>query len=207
MGLLAPALVLDDDADIHPHQRPHVGSKSAVAGGAEDGLVAAGQRDIDLDDAGVGGAGRGVGAPQQFEFLLYRQTLQRIDRRVQCRRGRRRPPGLDHTGVAAAHDGAGRAGGLAQRRQAQFIAVGEPLLVAGQRAHADTLLGMVRSGFDDAIFQRPGLGQCMLEVQVRRVDPGLHQPVQHARDAGFVQFGRGEECLPGKIQCIAHKRR
>ena len=107
-------------------------------------------------NAWIGGAAGRVDFAQHVDLLLVGKRVDRVDRRIQrARRGDRQR--LADAGRARACDRTRRARGFEQRRQHDFVRVGETRLLARQRAHADTLFDRVRAILDDAVLERPRL--------------------------------------------------
>ncbi|MNO62091.1 hypothetical protein D3C76_527620 [compost metagenome] len=72
-----------------------------------------------------------------------------------------------------------RAGSLLQCIQGDGIAVGKPGFLTRLRPYADALVKIETAFLDDAVLQRPGLGNLPLEVQVGRIDAWACQLTQH----------------------------
>ena len=201
---LTAAVMLDDDADIEPYQRPDVPCPGTVAGGDQHGVMYTAKTDRDLGNARIEAAGVGVQPLQQRHLVSLGHHIQRIVRRIQGGVVTALP-GLHRAALPAAGDRAGRAGSLGQGSQAQVVAIGEAGLLTGLGAHADPLIDIETAVLDDTVFQHPGLTDLVLEIQVRRIHPrGRHQLPQHAGEAVGAQFGGQQQATFDLAQQIAH---
>jgi len=189
---LAAAVLLDDDADVEAHQRPHVGGQAAIGGCHQDALPDAGHAHADLLDARVEGTGGDVDALEQLDLLGAAQHVQRVIRGVQLRHvlaGER----LHAAVLAGAGDRAGGAGRLQQGVLVDGVAVGKAGLLAGLGAHAHALVEVEAAFLDDAVFQRPRLGNLPLEIQVGSVDARPREFAQHRLQAVQGQAAGGQQ--------------
>ncbi len=79
----ATAVLLNDDAHIETHQRPHICSQAAVRCSDEDALPDPGHAHADLLDTRVKRAGRGIDTLQQLDLFGTAEYIERVVRRIQ----------------------------------------------------------------------------------------------------------------------------
>ncbi|MCY1405033.1 hypothetical protein D9M71_202600 [compost metagenome] len=200
---LATAVLLDDHANVETHQRADVRRQRAVGRGYQHLLPDAGQAHGDLLDARVEGAGGGVDLLQQLDLLRPAQHVERVVALVQALR-RHRLEGLHAAVLPGAGDRARGLRGLAQGLAGDGVAVGEAGLLAGLRAHADTLVHVEAAFLDDAVLEHPGLGHLALEVQVRGIDARAAQLMQQRRQLLDIQPAGDQQVLADGRQQLAH---
>lgn len=126
--------------------------------------------------------GRGVDALEQIDLFGTGQHFQGVVRRIQLR---------DILAGECLHrtvlPGPGNRTGCTRRRAQGFkgdgIAVGKTGFLTRLRTHANTLVKVEAAFLDDAVFQRPGLGDLPLEIQVGSIDARPGQIAEHALQA------------------------
>src|SRR5690606_34121242 len=140
----------------------------------EDGVVLGREAGHHLPDAGIRGARAFLDALEQRHLGRRIQRLDRVVVTVQpARRARFEAPGKPYSTRATTGDRPGGARRLEQGLQADRIRVGEGGLVAGDGAHADTLVDRVAAGLHDAFLEAPALAARILEVEVGVIDAVL----------------------------------
>jgi hypothetical protein len=92
------------------------------------------------------------------------------------------------------------AGGRLQRCQADVIGISEGGLLAGNGAHADALFDVETARLDDALFEAPGLGAGVLEIQVGVIDMVAEQLAEHALELVRSQSVGLEQGLLGDVE-------
>ncbi|MNH93559.1 hypothetical protein D3C73_461630 [compost metagenome] len=188
---LTATVLLDDHTDIETHQRPHIRRQATIGGGHQNPLPDPGHAHGDLLDTRIKRTGRRIDALEQIDFLGTAQHLQRIVRRVELRdilRGER----LHGAVLPGAGDRPGGAGRCAQGLQSDRVAVGETGFLTRLRTHAHTLVEVEAAFLDDAVFQRPGLGNLPLEIQVGGIDARAGQVAEHTLQA-FDRYAAGRQ--------------
>ncbi|MNV02953.1 hypothetical protein D3C71_931940 [compost metagenome] len=188
---LAATVLLDDHADVEAHQRPYIRRQTAVGGSHQNPFPDTGHAHGDLLDARVEGAGRGIDSLEQIDFLGTGQHFQGIVRRIQLR-----DILAGECLYGAVLPGPGNRTGGPRRRAQGFqgdgIAVGKTGFFTRLRAHAHTLVKVEAAFLDDAVFQRPGLGDLPLEIQVRGIDARAGQVAEHTLQA-FDRYAAGRQ--------------
>ena len=179
---LAAPVLFDDHTHIETHQRPYIRRQPTVGGRHEDALPHASHAHGHLLDTRVQGAGGCVDSLEQLDLFRTADHFQGVIRRIQL--GHVLGTECLHRAILA---GTGnRTGGT--RRQAQGlqgdrIAVGKAGLLTRLRANAYALVKVETAFLDDPIFQRPGLGNLPLEIQVSRIDTRPGQIAEHGLQA------------------------
>ncbi|MNC11682.1 hypothetical protein D3C75_593850 [compost metagenome] len=179
---LAATVLLDDHADVETHQRTYIRRQATVGGRHQNPLPDTGHAHGDLLDTWVKCPGRGVDALEQIDLFGTGQHFQGVVRRIQLR---------DILAGECLHrtvlPGPGNRTGGTRRRAQGFkgdgIAVGKTGFLTRLRTHTDTLVKVEAAFLDDAVFQRPGLGDLPLEIQVGRIDARPGQVAEHALQA------------------------
>ncbi|MCY1172344.1 hypothetical protein D9M73_124770 [compost metagenome] len=186
---LAATVLLDDHADVETHQRTYIRRQATVGGRHQNPLPDTGHAHGDLLDTWVKCPRGGIDALEQIDFLGTGQHFQRIVWPVQLRHilgGKR----LHGAILPRPGDRTGGTGRSAQGFQGDGIAVGKPGLLTRLRAHTDTLVEVEAAFLDDAVFQRPGLGNLPLEIQVGGIDARPGQVAEHTLQA-FDRYATG----------------
>src|SRR5690606_9895578 len=139
VALLATAILLDDHGDIHAHERTDVRRERAIACHDQYDFMAAREARHHLRHTRIHAPRFDIDPLEQADLIRIAQPFQRIDGQIQpvAARG---APSLERRVRPAARDRTRCARGFGERRQDDFVRVGETRLLAGQRAHTDALL-------------------------------------------------------------------
>jgi hypothetical protein len=182
----AAAVLLDDHRDVEPGHRPRLGEAQALGAEDLDLLHRGGERDGDLDDAGVGRAQESVDLAQDVDLGRERRVVERVVVGVEALVGRPRRRG-EH--VAAGADGeAGGLGGAGQRGLGDFGRMGVAGGLAAHRAQAEAFGGVVARGLEPAVVEHEALRAPALEKELAVVGAG-HGLLQDCGGTGLVEVG------------------
>jgi hypothetical protein len=170
---LAAAVLLGDDGDRQPHQRPHVGRQRAIGARHQHHVVLAREAGHDLRHARVARAGQLLDLLEQLHLGGAVERGDGIEAGVErAARGDLARHGLHAAGAARGGDRAHGARRVEQRGLGDVVGIGEGRLLAADRAHADALVDAEAAGLDDAFLEAPALAAGVLEVQVGVVPRG-----------------------------------
>src|SRR5471032_1297726 len=179
---LAAAVLFNDHADVEAHQWPHIRRQAAVGGSHENALPNPGHAHGDLLDTRVEGTGRDVDTLEQFDFFGAGHHFQRVVRTVQLGDilgGER----LHRAVLPGSGDRTRGTSRRAERFEGDGVAIGKTGFLTRLRPHADALVEVEAAFLDDAVFQRPGLGNLALEIQIGSIDARAGQIAEHTLQA------------------------
>ena len=94
---------------------------------------------------------------------------------------------MNFTITAIAHDGACRLRALFQRQPANLISVRKAGFFPAHRANADALVDIVRTIFNDAVFQNPGLVIARLKIEIAVIQTTLGQLAKNGKQILMIQ--------------------
>jgi hypothetical protein len=95
--------------------------------------------------------------------------------------------------LAGGGDHAHGVGGFPDGGQADVVGIGEGGLVPHHGAHAHALVDIEAAGFDLPLFQAPGLGTGVLEIQVGIVHLMRGKLAEDAVELGGIDLVRGQQ--------------
>ena len=159
---LAPAILFGDDLHPEPDQRPDVRSDEAVGADDVDHAPARRQRDADLGDARIAGAGGGVDPLAQGDLFGERDEAQRIVGAVHRLVGPLRRRGRSALGRIEQFEGGS---GALDRRFADLIGVSESGGFAGDAAQAEARRRMIIGRLQASVVEAECLAGAILEVE------------------------------------------
>ena len=194
----AAAAVGGDDLHAEPDQRAHVGSGEAVGADDLDRAPAGRQRDADLGDARVAGAGGGVDLLAERDLVGEGDGAERIvgavHRLVGARRRRRRS-------ALGRVEQLERRGGAVDRRGADLIGMGEGGGLAADAAQAEARAGAVVGGLQPAVVEAERLVGAIFEEQLTVVASGEVAGGEALRAVAVEHSGPVEELA----RVVAHR--
>ncbi len=206
-ALLAAAVLFHDHGDRHAHQRTHVGRHVAVAARHHHHLPRAGDVRHDLGDAWILATGEALEALEQLDLGGVVERVERVVGPVQAGPELVRDD-ADAAALAGRSDRTRGGGGADQGVERDVVGVGEGGLLAADRAHAHTLLDVEAARLDDALFQAPGLGALVLEVEVGEVDVVAHQLAEGLLELRLAQAVGRQQVTVGDLEgilALAHR--
>ena len=202
--LLAAIAVLDDDADIEPHQGPEVGAQAAVVAGDQDQVAHRHQTGDDLAHPRVQAPRLFIDPVEQGDLVLVREAAEGIDRLVEAPTmplARQLDPPL----AAATGDSARRLGGLQQGLELDLVGIGKAGLLAALGAQTCAPLDIEVAILDDAILQHPGLQPTVLKVNIRGVDGGGLELAEELLDVSRIETRRTQDLVAGNGDGVGHR--
>ena len=112
--------------------------------------------------------------------------MQRIDAGIQ-RAVFYRPQGTHFAVAAVAHDGTRRLRALFQRQPADLIGISKTRFLAADRTNADALVNVIRTIFNDAVFQNPGFVIARLKIEIAVIQTALGQLAKNGKKILMIQ--------------------
>ncbi len=190
----AAAVLFDDDCYRESYQRPDIGGNHTIATGHQHHIVFSGEAGHHLHHTRILGARHALYPFQQFDLFGGVQRHQRIVRQIQGTAAvLLHAAGNLDLASALAGDGAGCYRGIVQGAFGDFIGIRKSGLVAGNGAHAYSLIDRKTTGLDDAFFQAPAFALGELEVQVGVIDLVREHGPQRLQQARFVEAERSQQ--------------
>ena len=86
-----------------------------------------------------------------------------------------------------ANDGPRRLRALLERQLANLVSIGKAGFLAADRADADALIDIVRTIFNDAVFQNPGFVIARLKIKIAVIQTALGQLAKNGKQVLMVQ--------------------
>ena len=195
-SLLAATIRFHDHLHIEANEWANICGNDAVRACKQNRFDATRKAHRDLLHARIGRPKQQVDRAQSCDFRVSIHRVDRVQRRIQ-----RAAADVDRRATGcldpAACNRPRRAGCFEQRVAADVVGIRKTGFLAADRAHAEPLVDRVRAVLDDAVFNRPTLAACMLEIQIAIVHAWAQQtierPVEHgnSKAAGSEQTGFG----------------